>query len=154
MSCDFLFRVSEKHWFCNRALLTRCYGCKGKTVQLQSFPETVYFELVMATLLHFLRSLVATLLAGFVLALSGLGMLVSSLGMLRRSPVGFVSDPLYVQVSKFLTAFGGGSRTEGMIAIALTLSVALSLLFGFAFCKRSQRSTWQLAMTEDSAVRY
>ncbi|MFK8181949.1 MAG: hypothetical protein AB8B99_01155 [Phormidesmis sp.] len=103
----------------------------------------------MATLLHFLRSLAATLLAGFLLVLSGLGLLVGGLWMLRLSPVGFVSEPLYIYLSRFLRAFGGGSQIEGMIAIALTLSFVTALMFGFAACKRSQRSTWQLALTED-----
>jgi len=103
----------------------------------------------MATLLHFLRSLATTLLASFVVLLAGLALLVNGLWVLCLSPVGFLSDPIYVQVSRFFAAFGGGNRTEGIVAIALTFSIVISLFLSFLAYKRSQRSAWHLIATED-----
>jgi hypothetical protein len=98
----------------------------------------------MATLLHFLRSLAVTLLAGFLAALCGLGLLLGVLGVLSESPVALVSDPLYG-----LVAFGGGDRLEGMFAIALTLGFVAALLFVLSACKRAQRSEWRLISARD-----
>ena len=103
----------------------------------------------MATLLHFLRSLAVTLLASFVLLWVGLELLVSGLWTLRLFPVGRVSESIYVQVSRFFTVFGGGSRTEGIVAIALTLSFVISLFLSFLSYKRSQRNAWHVIATED-----
>ncbi|KPQ35719.1 MAG: Tetraspanin family [Phormidesmis priestleyi Ana] len=103
----------------------------------------------MATLLHFLRSLAATLLLSFLLSLSGLALLLGGLMLLSLSPMGLLSDPLYVQVSRFLQAFGRGDRTEGMIAIALTLGTVAAVLFVFSAYKRSQRTEWHLAATKE-----
>jgi hypothetical protein len=103
----------------------------------------------MATLLHFLRSLAVTLLAGFLAALCGLGLLLGVLGVLSESPVALVSAPLYSSVSGFLAAFGGGDRLEGMFAIALTLGFVAALLFVFSACKRAQRSEWRLILARD-----
>lgn len=117
-------------------------NCKGAKVLF------CHVFIVMATLLHFLRLLVATLLAGFFLSLSGLGLLLGSLVILSQSPVAMLFDPVYEPVSRFLMAFGGGDRIEGIVAIALTIGFVVSLLSGFSACKRNQRSTWHLAATE------
>lgn len=101
----------------------------------------------MATLLHFLRSLAVSLLTGFVLSLVLLGLLLTCLMGLRWSPVAFIADPVYVQLSRFLAVFGNGDRLEGIVAIALALGVVFSLLNGFDSYKRSQRSEWHLAMS-------
>ncbi|MGB3296242.1 MAG: hypothetical protein WBB01_24920 [Phormidesmis sp.] len=104
----------------------------------------------MATLLHFLRSLAVSLLTGFVLSLSLLGLLLACLVGLHVSPVAFVTDPGYLQLSRFLTTFGNGDRLEGIIVIALTVGIVFSLLNGFGSYKRSQRSEWHLAMSSFS----
>jgi hypothetical protein len=101
--------------------------------------------IVMATLLHFLRSLSVTLLAGFLVAMCGLGSLLGALIVLSESPLAWVSAPVYAQLSWFLAAFGGGDRLEGMVAIALTVGFVAALLSGFSACKRNQRSEWRLA---------
>ncbi len=98
----------------------------------------------MATLLHFLWSLSVTLLAGFLASMGGLGLLLGGLIMLGESPVALFSDPLYEQLNWFLTAFGGGDRLEGIVAIALTLGFVAALLSGFSACKRNQRSEWRM----------
>ncbi len=104
----------------------------------------------MATLLHFLRSLAVSLLTGFALSLLLLGLLLACLMGLHASPMAFVSDPLYLQLNRFLAVFGGGDRLEGIVVIALTLGVVFSLLNGFGSYKRSQRSEWHLAMSSFS----
>ncbi len=101
----------------------------------------------MATLLHFLRSLVVSLLTGFVLSLAVLGLLLACLMGLHISPIAFVADPVYLQFSQFLAVFGNGDRLEGIVAIALALGIVFSLLNGFGSYKRSQRSEWHLAMS-------
>lgn len=103
----------------------------------------------MATLLHFLRSLAVTLMAGFLLSVGALGCGLGALMALSVSPLAMISNPVYVRVSRFLAVFGGGSQVEGVFAIALTLSFVASLLNGFSAYKRSQRSEWHLAATED-----
>lgn len=103
----------------------------------------------MATLLCFARSLLTVLLTAFVSVLVAISFFVGGLWELRRTPIGFVSDPIYVQVSRFLSAFGNGNRTEGMIAIALALSFVIALLSVFISYKRSQRSLWHLAADKD-----
>ncbi len=106
----------------------------------------------MATLLHFLRSLAVTLLAGFLASFCALGLLLGGLMLLSESPlpkpvswpVAWVVGPVYAQLNWFLTAFGGGDRLEGMVAIALTVGFVAALLSGFSACKRSQRSEWRM----------
>lgn len=88
-----------------------------------------------------------------MLALSGLGVLRGGLWLLGASPVSAIFSPLYVQVSRFLAVFGGGSSAEGMVAIALTVSVVFSLLFSLVAYKRSQRSTWRLALTHSTVAK-
>ncbi len=102
----------------------------------------------MATLLHFLRPLAATFCAGFSLSLCLLSGALGSLMILAASPLGLILNPVYVQVSRFLTAFGAGDRLEGMVAISLTLGLVAALLNGFSAYKRSQRSAWHLAANE------
>lgn len=102
----------------------------------------------MATLLHFLRPFAVTFIAGFSLSLCVLGGLFGSLMLLAVSPVSLVLNPVYVQVSRFLTTFGAGDRLEGMVAIALTLGFVMALFSGFSTYKRSQRSEWHLAADE------
>lgn len=104
----------------------------------------------MATLLHFLRSLVVALLVGFLLALTGLSLLLGGLMAIDISPMSFIVAPVYVPISQFFAAFGGGDRIEGIIAIALTVGVVVSLLDGFSAYKRSQRSEWRLAVSNAS----
>ena len=104
----------------------------------------------MATLLHFLRSLAASLLTGFVLSLLLIVLSLAGLMGLHASPAGFVTDPLYFQLNWFLAAFGEGDRLEGIVVIALTLGVVFSLLNGFDFYKRSRRSEWHLATSKIS----
>ncbi|CAN5745933.1 hypothetical protein BH23CYA1_BH23CYA1_08600 [soil metagenome] len=101
----------------------------------------------MATLLHFLRSLVVTLLAGFLLSIFALSTLMGGLLVLQASPVASIAQPCYVQASWFLAVFGGGDRLEGMVVIAVTIGVVTALLGGFSAYKRSQRSEWHLAMS-------
>ncbi|MGC1307407.1 MAG: hypothetical protein WA885_09275 [Phormidesmis sp.] len=101
----------------------------------------------MATLLHFLRSLTLTLLSGFLLSVGCLGLLLGSLMLLSGSPVAVWCAPVYVRVDWLLTVFGGGDRIEGIIAIALTVSIVTALLHSFSSYKRSQRSTWHLAVS-------
>ncbi len=117
----------------------------------QAFKTNTAFYLIMATLLHFLRSLAVTLVAGFLLSVSVLGCLLGVLVALNVSPLGIISNPIYEQMSRFLMVFGGGDRLEGVVAIALTLGVVASLLNGFSAYKRSQRSEWQLAATKDGS---
>ena len=109
----------------------------------------------MATLLHFLRPLAATFCAGFSLSLcvlsgtlGGGGGGGGSLMLLAASPLGLVLNPVYVQTSRFLTAFGAGDRLEGIIAISLTLGFVAALLNSFTTYKRCQRSEWRLAANE------
>ena len=103
----------------------------------------------MATLLHFLRPLVATSLAGFLLSLGGLSSVLLGLMLLSLSPVSIVSGPVYGQVSQFLTTFGGGDRIEGIIAISLAIGFVAALLSLFSQYKRIQRSEWHLAASRD-----
>jgi ABC-type multidrug transport system permease subunit len=103
----------------------------------------------MATLLHFLRSLLITLLASFLFVLGGLWGLFNALAMLNQSPAFVFCEPLYFKVSQFLQVFGGGDRFEGMVAIALPIAFVAALLNGFTTLKRNQRSEWRLAMLED-----
>ena len=102
----------------------------------------------MATLLHFLRPFAVTFLAGFSLSLFVLGSAFSGLMVLAISPVSLIFNPAYVQLSRFLIAFGAGDRLEGLFVIALTLGLVASLLNGFTTYKRSQRSAWHLAANE------
>ncbi|NJM96707.1 MAG: hypothetical protein HC800_05490 [Phormidesmis sp. RL_2_1] len=76
-----------------------------------------------------------------------MGVLLGGLMALNGSPIAFVSDALYMPLSEFLKVFGGGDRLEGMVAIALTLGVVASLLYGFSFYKSSQRLAWHLAVS-------
>ncbi len=101
----------------------------------------------MATLLHFIRSLAVALLTGFLLTLAGLGLWLGGLMALNASPVWFISAPFYVHTSRFLAAFGGGDRIEGMIAISSAVGIVFSLMIGFGSYKRRQRSAWHLAVS-------
>ncbi|MGB7086990.1 MAG: hypothetical protein WBD47_15630 [Phormidesmis sp.] len=101
----------------------------------------------MATLLHFLRSLAVTLLTSFLLALVTISGLFAGLMALNISPVAFVVEPLYIQIGRFLLTFGGGDRIEGIVAIALTVSIVTTLMSGFTSYKRRQRFEWHLAMS-------
>ncbi len=101
----------------------------------------------MVTLLHFLRSLVVSLIVSFALSIFTLGSLLGGLLVLQASPVAPIAQPCYVQISRFLAVFGGGDRTEGIVAIALTIGVVAALLNGFSSYKRSQRSEWHLAVS-------
>lgn len=108
----------------------------------------------MATLLHFLRSLAVSLLmgflAGFVMTVTGLGMVLMSLVGLQASPLATLTEPICTPVSQFLSVFGRGDRIEGIIAIALAIGLVATLLQGFRRYKDSQRSTWQLAASGHS----
>lgn len=99
---------------------------------------------VMATLLHFLRSVTVALLTGFLSALMALGLLLGGLMIIDVSPVSPVSAPVYALVSQFLRAFGGGDLLEGIVAISLTVGVVFTLLVGFGSYKRRQRYQWHL----------
>jgi hypothetical protein len=103
----------------------------------------------MATLLHFLRSLLITLLASFLAVLGGLWTVFNGLALLKQLPAFIVCEPLYFQASQFLRVFGSGDCFEGMIAIALPIAFVAALLSGFNALKRNQRSEWRLAMFED-----
>ena len=98
----------------------------------------------MATLLHFLGSLVLSLLMGFMLTLSALASGLSGLTVLRKSAIGAIAQPLHEHLCAFLAAFGGGSCWDGTIAIALTIGVVSALWRILSSYKHKQKNIWRL----------
>ena len=98
----------------------------------------------MATLLHFLGSLVFSLLVSFLLTLSALVGGLSGLTLARASLVGAIAQPLHGWMREFLTAFGGGNCWGGTIAISLAVGIVSALWHVFGVYKHMQRSTWRM----------
>ena len=99
----------------------------------------------MATLLHFLGSLVLSLLMGFMLTLSALASGLSGLTVIARFEAGGIAQLLHERLCFFLAAFGGGSCLDGTIAIALAVGIVSALWRILSGYKHKQKNIWRLA---------
>ena len=89
----------------------------------------------METTTGALRSFITSLIVGFILPITGVGMVLTVLNVGVYSPWSEFSQARLLQVFDVLLVFGSGNWLQGILIIAITISLMGGLFDLFALCQ-------------------